>query len=77
MVGHHPVSTRLGNILEKIVGSRLTAAFMEVAADEGMPGDSVPVEGLPGLPSKAVFFTHLIPWDGDEDGAAVQVGSSL
>uniref|UniRef100_A0A3P9JL43 AIG1-type G domain-containing protein n=1 Tax=Oryzias latipes TaxID=8090 RepID=A0A3P9JL43_ORYLA len=77
MVGHHPVSTRLGNILENKVGSRLTTAFMEVAADEGMPGDSVLVEGLPGLPSKAVFFTHLIPWDEDEDGAAVQVGSSL
>ncbi|XP_011490841.1 uncharacterized protein LOC105357483 [Oryzias latipes] len=73
MVGHHPVSTRLGNILENIVGSRLTTAFREVAADEGMPGDSVLVEGLPGLPSKAVFFTHLIPWDEDEDGPAVQV----
>jgi len=31
------------------------------------------VEGLPGLPSDAVFFLNLSRWDDDENGLAVQV----
>ncbi|XP_024119901.1 uncharacterized protein LOC112141086 [Oryzias melastigma] len=73
MVGHTHRSTRLGNILENIVGSRLTEDFDEAAGDEWMPGDFVLVEGLPRLPSNAVFFLDLIPWDGDDDGTAVQI----
>ncbi|XP_018543358.2 GTPase IMAP family member 5 [Lates calcarifer] len=37
------------------------------------PSDAVLVEDLPGLPSNAVFFLNLIPWDDDEDGTAAQV----
>ncbi|XP_045919823.1 uncharacterized protein LOC123979790 isoform X1 [Micropterus dolomieu] len=73
MVGHNPLSTRVGNTLFKIVGSQLTARFRKEAEEEMTPGDTVLVEGLPELPSNAVFFPSLVPWDDDDDGAAVQV----
>ncbi|XP_074555196.1 uncharacterized protein LOC141811153 [Halichoeres trimaculatus] len=73
MVGHDPLSTRLGNILHKIVGPQLTAKFGEEAGEETMHGDSVLVEFLPGLHSCAVFFLNLAPWDDDQGGTAVQV----
>ncbi|XP_051258333.1 uncharacterized protein LOC127364666 [Dicentrarchus labrax] len=73
MVGHDPLSTRVGNILYKMVGSQLTARFGEEAKEETLPGDTVLVDGLPGLLSNAVFFINLVPWDDDEDGIAVQV----
>lgn len=73
MVGHDPLTTRVGNTLFKIVGPQLTAMFRKEAEEEMMPGDTVLVEGLPGLPSNAVFFPSLVPWDDDDDGAAVQV----
>ncbi|XP_032400709.1 protein mono-ADP-ribosyltransferase PARP14 [Etheostoma spectabile] len=74
MVGHEHLSTRVGNILFKTVGSQLTAKFRKEAGEkETMPGDPVLVEGLPELPSNAVFFLNLIPWDDDHDGSAVQV----
>ncbi|XP_035849972.1 uncharacterized protein LOC116045606 [Sander lucioperca] len=74
MVGHEPLSTRVGNILFKMVGSQLKAKFRkEAGEEETLPGDPVLVEGLPELPSNAVFFLNLIPWDDDHDGTAVQV----
>ncbi|XP_034713028.1 uncharacterized protein LOC117935025 [Etheostoma cragini] len=74
MVGHEHLSTRVGNTLFKMVGSHLTAKFKKEAGEkETMPGDPVLVEGLPELPSNAVFFLNLIPWDDDHDGSAVQV----
>ncbi|RVE62159.1 hypothetical protein OJAV_G00154350 [Oryzias javanicus] len=73
MVGYKHLSTRLGNILENIVGSRLTENFIEASGDEWIPGNFVLVEGLPGLPSSAAFFLDLIPWNEDEDGTAVQI----
>lgn len=73
MVHHEPLSTRVGNIFNQMVGSQLTVRFSQEAGEETMPGDSVLVEGLPGLPSDAVFFLSLIPWDDEEDGTAVQV----
>ncbi|XP_044040989.1 uncharacterized protein LOC122870691 [Siniperca chuatsi] len=73
MVGHDPLSTRVGNTLSKMVGSQLTAGFRKKAGEETLPGDTVLVEGLPGLPSNAVFFVNLVPWDDDQDGIAVQV----
>ncbi|XP_039678552.1 protein mono-ADP-ribosyltransferase PARP14-like [Perca fluviatilis] len=74
MVGHEPLSTRVGNILFEMVGSQLTAKFRkEAGEEETLPGDPVLVEGLPELPSNAVFFLNLIPWDDDHDGTAVQV----
>lgn len=73
MVGHDPLSTRIGNTLFKIVGSELTAKFRKGAEEETIPGDTVLVEDLSGLPSNAVFFLNLIPWDGDQDGTAVEV----
>ncbi|XP_061566326.1 uncharacterized protein LOC133420608 [Cololabis saira] len=73
MVGHDPLSTRVGNILRQAAGHQLTAGFTEEEGEEAIPGDSVLVEGLPGLPTHAVFFLSLTPWDDDESGTAVQV----
>lgn len=73
MVGHDPLSTRVGNTLYSIVGSQLTARFRKQADEETMPGDTVLMDDLSGLPSEAVFFLTLIPWDGDQDGTPVQV----
>ncbi|KAM6909468.1 uncharacterized protein FYW49_013303 [Xenentodon cancila] len=73
MVGDNPLSTRVGNILYKTAGYQLTARFTKEAGEEVIPGDSVLVEGLPGLRSTALLFLSLIPWDDDENGTAVQV----
>ncbi|XP_073331182.1 protein mono-ADP-ribosyltransferase PARP14-like [Pagrus major] len=73
MVGHDPLSTRVGNTFFKMVGRHLTARFREEAGGKTMPGDAILVEGLRGLPSNAVFFLNLSPWDDDQEGGAVQV----
>ncbi|XP_076737783.1 uncharacterized protein LOC143416461 [Maylandia zebra] len=73
MVGHDPLSTRVGNALFEVAGPQLTTRFRKEAEDETMPGDSVLLEGLPGLQSNAVFFLNLVPFDGDPEGVAVQV----
>ncbi|XP_034412637.1 protein mono-ADP-ribosyltransferase PARP14-like [Cyclopterus lumpus] len=73
MVGQDPVSTRIGNTLYEVVGSQLTEKFRKKARKQIVPGDAVLVKGLHTLPSNAVFFLDLIPWDEEPDGAAVQV----
>ncbi|XP_031706673.1 uncharacterized protein LOC116385387 [Anarrhichthys ocellatus] len=73
MVGHDPLSTCVGNTLCEMVGSQLTAGFRKEAGEGTMPGDAVLVEVFSALPSNAVFFLSLIPWDEDPDGTAVQV----
>ncbi|KAL7375077.1 hypothetical protein ABVT39_011602 [Epinephelus coioides] len=73
MVGHDPLSTRVGNTLFSMVKSHLTARFREERGEESEPGDAVLVEGLPELPSSAVFFLNLVPWDDEPYGTAVQV----
>ncbi|XP_041841570.1 uncharacterized protein LOC121639996 isoform X2 [Melanotaenia boesemani] len=73
MVGNDPLSTRVGNILNKMVGSQMTSLFRKARGDESLPGDSVLLEGLAGLPSDAVLFVNLIPWNDDLDGTAVEV----
>ncbi|KAM6894253.1 uncharacterized protein PEZ65_021947 [Lycodopsis pacificus] len=73
MVGHEPLSTRVGNTLCEMVGSQLTAGFRKKAGEETMPGDAVLVECFSALPSNAVFFLNLAPWNEDPDGTAVQV----
>ncbi|XP_014266151.3 uncharacterized protein LOC106675642 [Maylandia zebra] len=73
MVGHDPLSTRVGNALFAGAGRQLTTRFRKEEEDETMPGDSVLLEGLPGLQCNAVFFLNLVPWDGDPDGVPVQV----
>ncbi|XP_059211325.1 protein mono-ADP-ribosyltransferase PARP14-like [Centropristis striata] len=70
MVGHEPLSTRIGNILFKEVGRQLTVQFRKARGEDTRPGDAVLVEGVP---SNAVFFLNLVPWDDDPDGTAVQV----
>ncbi|XP_035760079.1 uncharacterized protein LOC118453452, partial [Neolamprologus brichardi] len=72
MVGHNPHSTRVGNALFAVAGRQLTTRFRKETDDETMPGDSVLLEGLPGLQSSAVFFLNLVPWNGDPDGVPVQ-----
>lgn len=69
MVGDDPCSTRVGTSLIETAGSQLRKVFRKEAGGE-MPGDSVLVEGLTGLPFNAVFFVHLVPWDHDPNGAA-------
>ncbi|XP_041841547.1 uncharacterized protein LOC121639989 isoform X2 [Melanotaenia boesemani] len=73
MVGNDPLSTRVGNILNKMVGSQMTSLFRKAGGDESDHGDSVLLEGLAGLPSDAVLFVNLIPWNDDLDGTAVEV----
>uniref|UniRef100_A0A672IE92 AIG1-type G domain-containing protein n=1 Tax=Salarias fasciatus TaxID=181472 RepID=A0A672IE92_SALFA len=73
MIGYNPQTSRIGNTLHQRVGPQLTAAFEAAAGSEVMVGVPVLVENLPGLPSHAVFFLSLCPWNGDPDGAAVEV----
>ncbi|XP_035530830.1 protein mono-ADP-ribosyltransferase PARP14-like [Morone saxatilis] len=73
MASHDPLSTRVGNALSSMVGPQLTAKFHKEAGGATLPGDTILVEGLPGLPSKGVFFLNLLPWDNNQQGTAVQV----
>uniref|UniRef100_A0A672IE76 Uncharacterized LOC115386165 n=1 Tax=Salarias fasciatus TaxID=181472 RepID=A0A672IE76_SALFA len=73
MIGYNPQTSRIGNTLHQRVGPQLTAAFKAAAGSEVMVGIPVLVENLPGLPSHAVFFLSLCPWNGDPDGAAAEV----
>ncbi|XP_047450366.1 protein mono-ADP-ribosyltransferase PARP14-like [Mugil cephalus] len=71
MLGHDPLSTRVGNALVKEVGPKLTEHFHKEAGGATKPGDIVLVEGLPTLKSKAVVFLNQICWD--KQGTAAQV----
>lgn len=73
MVGHDPLSSRVGNALSNMVGSQLAAKFHKDAGGATVPGDAILVEGLPVLQSKGVFFLNLVPWDNNQNGTAVQV----
>ncbi|XP_008296127.1 uncharacterized protein LOC103369241 [Stegastes partitus] len=73
MVGHDPLSTRVGNALCERFGSELTARFREESGEEALPSDAVLVEGFPGQLSNAVFFVSLAPWNDDENGTAVEI----
>lgn len=73
MVGHDPLSTRVGNALSSVVGPQLTAKFHHEAGGATLPGDIVLVDGLPTLQSNGVFFLNLVPWDNNQQGTAVQV----
>ncbi|KAF7214620.1 uncharacterized protein [Nothobranchius furzeri] len=73
MVGRCPLSTAVGNRLNKMVNYQLAVRFKQESGYLSELGESVLLHGLPGLPSKAVFFLNLAPWDDDEHGAPVQV----
>lgn len=73
MVGHNPLSTRVGNVLSNVVGPQLSATFHKDAGGATLPGDIVLVEGLPALQSKAVIFLNLLSWDNNQHGSAIQV----
>lgn len=73
MVGNDPLSTRVGNLLNKMVGFQLVSKFRRASGGETEFGESVLVEALHGLPSNAAFFLNLAPWNEDEDGAPVEV----
>ncbi|KAM6960401.1 LOW QUALITY PROTEIN: protein mono-ADP-ribosyltransferase PARP14-like [Tautogolabrus adspersus] len=72
MVGQDPLTTRVGNSLFKMVGPQLTAMFRREGGEGTLAGDTVLVEGLSALPSNAVFFLNLAPWDYDQGGTAAQ-----
>ncbi|XP_047241013.1 protein mono-ADP-ribosyltransferase PARP14-like isoform X1 [Girardinichthys multiradiatus] len=72
MVGHDPVSTRIGNTLSNMTGGQLEAKFHKEAGGATLPSESVVVEGLPGLKCKAVFFLNLLSWDNNQHGSAAQ-----
>ncbi|XP_071767024.2 protein mono-ADP-ribosyltransferase PARP14-like isoform X1 [Centroberyx gerrardi] len=72
MVGHDPLSTRVGHTLFNVTGPQLVAGFHKAAGGATLPGDKVLVEGLPGLPCGRVFFLNLLPWDNIRQGTAVQ-----
>ncbi|TNN38880.1 Poly [ADP-ribose] polymerase 14 [Liparis tanakae] len=72
MVGHDPISSRVGNVLSDVVGPQLTAKFHTEAGGATVPGDIVLVSDLPALQAKGVFFLHLLPWDNNQQGNAIQ-----
>ncbi|KAM4612170.1 protein mono-ADP-ribosyltransferase PARP14-like [Polymixia lowei] len=72
MVGHDPLSTRVGITLSNMVGPQLAAGFQREAGRRRPRSDTVLVKGLPGLPCGQVFFLNLIPWDNNPQGTAVQ-----
>ncbi|XP_029931739.1 uncharacterized protein LOC115376351 [Myripristis murdjan] len=71
MVGHNPLSTRIGHCLYNLVGPQLVTRFDNEAGAATPLDEIVPVEGLPGLPCGCVFFLNLLPWD-DQQGTAIQ-----
>ncbi|XP_041841507.1 protein mono-ADP-ribosyltransferase PARP14-like isoform X2 [Melanotaenia boesemani] len=73
MVGHNPLSTRVGNIFSKAVGPQFTPMFNNEAGGASQPDDTVVVENLPSLQCKAVIFLNQVSWDNDPNGNAVQV----
>ncbi|KAK5618916.1 hypothetical protein CRENBAI_008488 [Crenichthys baileyi] len=73
MVHHDPLSTRVGNILSKKIGPKVTKRVRQESREETMPGDFVLVEELTGVPFGAVFFLSLVPWDEEDNGTAVEV----
>ncbi|XP_047240975.1 protein mono-ADP-ribosyltransferase PARP14-like [Girardinichthys multiradiatus] len=72
MVGHDPLSTRIGKTLSNMTGGQLEAKFHKEAGGATLPSESVVVKGLPGLKCKAVFFLNLLCWDCDQHGSAAQ-----
>lgn len=75
MAGHDPLSTRVGNILFNLAGHQLTSKFYKEAGGATMPSDTVLVQDLPVLQSKAVIFLNLAVWDNNQHGTPVQVKS--
>ncbi|XP_062239459.1 protein mono-ADP-ribosyltransferase PARP14-like isoform X1 [Platichthys flesus] len=73
MVGHDPLSTRIGNILLNVVGPQLVTKFSQNAGGATIPGAIVLLEGLSAPGCKDVIFLHLLPWDNNQNGTAVQV----
>ncbi|XP_034532885.1 protein mono-ADP-ribosyltransferase PARP14-like isoform X2 [Notolabrus celidotus] len=73
MVGHDPLSTRVGKNLVSKVGPELTTKLNREARGAMLPGDIVILEGLPALNSRGVAFLNLISWDNKQDETAVQV----
>lgn len=73
MIGHDPVSTRIGNILQTNVGPQLGALFYQEAGGATLPSDIVVVERVPVVKCKAVIFLNLQCWDNKQDGPAIGV----
>ncbi|XP_060922369.1 protein mono-ADP-ribosyltransferase PARP14-like isoform X2 [Limanda limanda] len=73
MVGHDPLSTRIGKILQNVVGPQLVTKFSQNAGGATIPGAIVLLEGLSAPGCKAVIFLNLLPWDNNPNGTAVQV----
>uniref|UniRef100_A0A3P9NJZ2 Uncharacterized LOC103480273 n=1 Tax=Poecilia reticulata TaxID=8081 RepID=A0A3P9NJZ2_POERE len=73
MVFNNPLSTRVGNILSKAIGPRVTKTIIGKSEGEMGPGDFILEENLTGVPFGAVFFLNLVQWDGEDNGTAVQV----
>ncbi|XP_032438307.1 protein mono-ADP-ribosyltransferase PARP14-like [Xiphophorus hellerii] len=72
MIGHDPLSSRIGKTLSNIIGKQLKEKFDKETGKATLPGETVVVDGLPGLKCKAVIFLNLICWDNKEDGSAAQ-----
>ncbi|XP_026150830.1 protein mono-ADP-ribosyltransferase PARP14-like [Mastacembelus armatus] len=72
IVGHDPLSTRVGHAISSVVGPQMSQKFHKEAGAT-VPGDTVLVERLPGLPSKSVIFVNLAPWVNNQHENAVQV----
>lgn len=73
MIGHDPLSSRIGKTLSNIFGKQLEEKFTKETGKATLPGETFVVDGLPGLKCKAVIFLNLLCWDNKEHGSAAQV----
>ncbi|XP_054881167.1 uncharacterized protein LOC129355606 [Poeciliopsis prolifica] len=60
MVFNNPLSTCVGNILSKAIGSQVTQSVKRKSKSEMGPGDFILEEDLTGPPFGAVFFLNLV-----------------
>ncbi|XP_023202148.1 poly [ADP-ribose] polymerase 14-like [Xiphophorus maculatus] len=72
MIGHDPLSSHIGKTLSNIIGKQLKEKFTKETGKATLPGETVVVDGLPGLKCKAVIFLNLLCWDNKEHGSAAQ-----
>ncbi|XP_014877743.1 poly [ADP-ribose] polymerase 14-like [Poecilia latipinna] len=73
MIGHDPVSTRIGNTLKTNAGPQLVTMFYQEARGATLPSDIVVVERVATVKCKAVIFLNLQRWDNKQNGPAIEV----
>ncbi|XP_072314828.1 protein mono-ADP-ribosyltransferase PARP14-like [Eucyclogobius newberryi] len=77
MLGHQPDSLRVGKALQSVVGAALAIRFNQASGGATLPGGTVLVEGLHGLPSNTVIFLNLINYNNQQEHAKQVLRSSV